>query len=135
MSLREHTFLTATDSPVSMAFAALALAVCLVTEGVGDTPDDSISALPQFLGDAKLVIDPKLLVEHLEQRMSLMRRHPGNSVSDTSNHSSQRNGLLQASEPGTRRLLHRVAMASEWNGMRNALETDSNAAERGPHPN
>lgn len=61
-------------------------------------PNDSIGALTQFLCDAKLVIDPELLVHDLEQRVSLMC-HLGPKVFDTPTQSSQPNVSPQSSQP------------------------------------
>src|SRR5579859_2890073 len=61
-------------------------------------PNDSISALTQFLCDAKLVIDPELLVHDLEQRVSLMC-HLGPKLSDAATQSSQPNTSSQSRQP------------------------------------
>jgi hypothetical protein len=83
----------------------------LVTER--DIPDNPISSLSQLLCDAKLVVHPELLVHDLEQRMSLMC-HPGNSLSDTPNHRSQRNTPSQPSKPATQ--LHRAIARRQTHG-------------------
>ena len=78
-----------------------------------DIPDNPISSLSQLLCDAKLVVHPELLVHDLEQRMSLMC-HPGNNLSDTPNHRSQRNTPFQPSKPTTQ--LHRAIARRQTHG-------------------
>jgi hypothetical protein len=77
------TFFTATESPESIALAALSERT-LATEQrtVGnimkrreefedeEIPDETICALAEFPGDAEFAVDPELLVHDLEERVS-----------------------------------------------------------------
>jgi hypothetical protein len=76
------TFFTATESPESIALAALSESTLATEQRTperimkrrgefdGGVPDETISALAEFPGDTEFAVDPELLVHDLEERVS-----------------------------------------------------------------